>query len=44
MIAVTGGSSGIGLALCSMLSDRGAKIVILDIDGKAAQAEADKVW
>ena len=33
---VTGGASGIGRALCHELSRRGARVVIADINGKAA--------
>jgi NAD(P)-dependent dehydrogenase (short-subunit alcohol dehydrogenase family) len=37
---VTGGAKGIGLAIAKGLADAGAKVVIADIDGDAAQAAA----
>ena len=38
---VTGGASGIGLAICRHLADRGHRIAVLDLDGDAAQREAE---
>lgn len=38
---VTGGAGGIGAATCSALSERGAKIVVADIDGARAEAVAE---
>ncbi|MHB8571927.1 MAG: SDR family NAD(P)-dependent oxidoreductase [Candidatus Dormibacteria bacterium] len=37
---VTGGASGIGLAICRELSDRGAKVALSDLDAAAASAAA----
>ncbi|PQQ26648.1 SDR family NAD(P)-dependent oxidoreductase [Photorhabdus hindustanensis] len=38
---VTGGAMGIGAAICRRLAANGAKIVVADIDGNAAQALAN---
>ncbi len=40
---VTGGASGLGLAIAERLAASGAKIVIWDIDGAAAQAAGKKL-
>ncbi len=40
---VTGGASGLGLAIAERLAASGARIVIWDIDGAAAQAAAKKL-
>ncbi len=40
---VTGGASGIGLAIARRLVDRGLHVVIADIDGEAAAAAADRL-
>lgn len=37
---VTGAASGIGLALAAALSQRGARVVLADLDGAAAEARA----
>lgn len=38
---VTGGASGIGRALGQELAQRGARVVLADINGQSAQAAAD---
>ncbi|OCA55377.1 SDR family NAD(P)-dependent oxidoreductase [Photorhabdus namnaonensis] len=38
---VTGGAMGIGAAICRRLAANGAKVVVADIDGNAAQALAN---
>ncbi|MCW0210849.1 MAG: 3-oxoacyl-ACP reductase FabG [Achromobacter sp.] len=38
---VTGGGSGIGAAICAQLVREGATVVVADINGQAAQAQAD---
>jgi NAD(P)-dependent dehydrogenase (short-subunit alcohol dehydrogenase family) len=40
---VTGGASGIGLALARQLVARGLKVVVADIDGDAAAAAAERL-
>jgi len=40
---VTGGASGIGAAVCRALADRGAHVVIADIDAVGATALADDI-
>ena len=40
---VTGGASGIGLALAGELVDRGLHVVVADIDGDAAAAAAEQL-
>jgi NAD(P)-dependent dehydrogenase (short-subunit alcohol dehydrogenase family) len=37
---VTGGASGIGAGICEVLADAGAKVVVADRDGEAAEAHA----
>ncbi len=41
--AVTGGASGIGRAIALGYADQGAEVVVLDIDGAAAQAVRDEI-
>jgi len=38
---VTGGASGIGVGIVEVLAEAGATVVIADIDGGAAQTQAD---
>src|SRR6516162_1375832 len=40
---VTGGSGAIGLAIAERFVASGAKVILWDIDGTAAQAAAEKV-
>ncbi len=40
---VTGGGAGIGAALASALVDAGNRVVVVDLDGDAAQAVADRL-
>ena len=40
---VTGGASGIGLAIAQRLAQDGAKVAIFDLNGDDATAEADKI-
>lgn len=37
---VTGGASGIGIGICEMLAEAGAHVVVIDVKGAEAQAEA----
>ena len=40
---VTGGGSGIGAAACRLLAARGARVVVADLDGSAAERVATEV-
>ncbi|MDH3778509.1 MAG: SDR family NAD(P)-dependent oxidoreductase, partial [Gammaproteobacteria bacterium] len=40
---VTGGSHGIGRALCRRLHRDGAKVVVVDVDGAAAETVAAEI-
>ncbi|MBR0649873.1 glucose 1-dehydrogenase [Roseomonas terrae] len=40
---VTGGGNGIGCAVCLAFAERGAKVVVVDRDGDAAQAVAEEI-
>lgn len=40
---VTGGASGIGAAITRTFTDRGARVAVLDLDGAAAAAQADRL-
>jgi len=40
---VTGGAKGIGEAICRVLAEEGASVVIVDRDGKAARSLADQL-
>jgi NAD(P)-dependent dehydrogenase (short-subunit alcohol dehydrogenase family) len=37
VVAVTGGASGIGLAICEGLESAGAKVAVIDLPGTAAR-------
>jgi NAD(P)-dependent dehydrogenase (short-subunit alcohol dehydrogenase family) len=40
---VTGGATGIGLAIASRLAEAGVKVAVADLDGPAARAAAEKI-
>lgn len=40
---VTGGASGLGLATARALADRGARLILADIDGAGAEAAAESL-
>jgi 2-hydroxycyclohexanecarboxyl-CoA dehydrogenase len=40
---VTGGASGMGLAICRRLADAGNRVAVLDLDGEAAEAAASDI-
>ena len=40
---VTGGARGLGLAICSRLSEAGALVVVADLDGGAAEKAASRI-
>jgi NAD(P)-dependent dehydrogenase (short-subunit alcohol dehydrogenase family) len=40
---VTGGAGGIGAATCRLMAERGASVVVADIDGERAQAVASEI-
>ncbi|AAZ96687.1 putative short chain dehydrogenase [Thiobacillus denitrificans ATCC 25259] len=40
VVVVTGGGRGLGASICRALSREGAKIAVMDVDGKAARREA----
>src|SRR5271154_2213689 len=40
---VTGGGSGIGRATCRRMTEEGARVAVLDLDGPAAQAVAEEI-
>ena len=42
-VLITGGASGLGLAAAEMFSAEGAKIALLDRDGPAVRAEAERL-
>ena len=43
VVVVTGGGNGIGKAMCRRFAKEGAKVVVSDLDGQAAQAVADEI-
>ena len=43
LVIVTGGAGGIGSALCRLLSERGAKVVVSDLHLNAAKYVADSI-
>lgn len=40
---VTGGASGIGAATCRSLAERGAQVIVVDVDGDAATQLAEEI-
>ena len=42
-VIVTGGANGFGEAICRGFAERGARVMVTDIDGDAAQALADEL-
>jgi 2-hydroxycyclohexanecarboxyl-CoA dehydrogenase len=40
---VTGGASGMGLAMCRHLARRGEAVTVLDLDGAGAERAADEL-
>lgn len=42
-ILVTGGASGLGAALCRQLAERGARVMVADLQQPAAQSLADEL-
>lgn len=43
VVVITGGASGIGLALAEAFAGRGARLALLDLDGEAAEARAKEL-
>lgn len=43
VVLVTGGGSGLGAAICTLLAEEGAKVAIADIRVEAAQGVADQI-
>lgn len=43
VVLVTGGGSGLGQALCSMLAGEGARVAVADIDERRAQQLAERL-
>lgn len=42
-VLVTGGGSGLGAALCDLLAERGAQVMVVDLAADAAQAKAQQL-
>lgn len=42
-IVVTGGASGIGRACCELLAERGAAVVVVDVNAEGARATAEAI-
>lgn len=40
---VTGGASGMGLAVCEQMAERGDRVAILDLNGEAAATQAERI-
>ena len=43
VVLVTGGGSGLGAAICTLLAAEGAKVAVVDVKGEAARAVAQSV-
>lgn len=43
VVLVTGGGRGLGAAICELLAQEGAQLVVTDIDAASAQAMAEKI-
>jgi len=42
-VVVTGGAGGIGTVISTLLAQEGARVLVADIDGEGAQAQAEKL-
>lgn len=43
IIIVTGGSGGIGIVVCELMANRGAHVVLAELDGNRAEFEAERL-